>query len=105
MMPKTISSLILVVLAGMSAFTEAADAPATSAATQSLDTISAALNQKIPTATYDGTPLMDVLAGLEQKSGTRFAVRWDVLAAAGVEKTSPVTARLRDVKLSKVLMA
>jgi beta-lactamase regulating signal transducer with metallopeptidase domain len=52
---------------------------------------------------FDQVALTDVFDHLRDISGANIFVDWRSLKAAGIEKTTPVTARLRDVKLSKLL--
>ena len=47
---------------------------------------------------YDAEPLEKVLHDLAAKSGLHFYVDWPALQKAGVVRTSPVTARLREMK-------
>ncbi|HSU67322.1 MAG TPA: hypothetical protein VLJ39_10650, partial [Tepidisphaeraceae bacterium] len=61
------------------------------------------LDRKLPEVKFDGVALGDVIDFLRDVSGLNLFVNWKSLEAAGVDKNTPVTANLRDVKFSKAL--
>jgi len=65
--------------------------------------LEAKLDQHLPELRYNAVPLSQVLDDIRNKSGANIIVEWPALASAGIGKDAPVTARLRDVKVSKAL--
>lgn len=57
----------------------------------------------LPEVRFTGTRFGDVIAFLQDVTGATFQVDWPALTATGVTPDSPVTAHLRDIKLSKAL--
>ncbi|HEV7302359.1 MAG TPA: hypothetical protein VGN72_23675 [Tepidisphaeraceae bacterium] len=52
---------------------------------------------------FDQTPLDEVMESLRTQTGVNLFVNWRALEAAGVKRTTPITARLRNVPLAKAL--
>src|SRR5205823_3839857 len=65
----------------------------------------AILDRKVPEIRFNAVALGDVVDLLRDISGANIYVNWKTLAAAGIEKTAPVNARMRDVKFSTALSA
>jgi Flp pilus assembly secretin CpaC len=63
----------------------------------------ALLEKHLPELRFDQVALSDVMDFMRDVSGANIFVNWRTLEAAGIEKTAQVTARLRDVKVSKAL--
>lgn len=63
----------------------------------------AKLGKKLPELKFEAVPLDEMLPYLEQVSGVMIHVKWSLIDAAGMDRKTPITARLRDVKLSKAL--
>ncbi|MFI5380698.1 MAG: hypothetical protein ACHRHE_15475, partial [Tepidisphaerales bacterium] len=63
----------------------------------------AILDKRLQELRFDGIALADVIDFLRDVSGANIAVNWKTIEAAGVEKTAPVTVRLRDIKFAKAL--
>ena len=61
------------------------------------------LNRPLPEVRFDAVALSDVIDFFHDVTGANLFVNWRALEAAGIQKTTPVTARLRDVKFSKAL--
>jgi beta-lactamase regulating signal transducer with metallopeptidase domain/type II secretory pathway component GspD/PulD (secretin) len=61
------------------------------------------LDRRLPEINFEGQGLSDVIDFLRDVSGADFAVDWRALEAAGIEKDTPVTARLRNITLAKAL--
>ena len=61
------------------------------------------LEKRLPELKFDGTPFEDVIDFLRDMTGANIFVNWKALETAGIDRKAPVTARLRDVKFSKVL--
>lgn len=61
------------------------------------------LNWVVANLDYDETPLADAFEALRRESGANFAIDWKELAAAKIEKATPVTLRLKNVKLGSAL--
>jgi hypothetical protein len=57
----------------------------------------------IPEVNFSGQSFSDVVDFLRDVSGRNLFVNWNELKRAGIEKDTPVTARLRNSKLSTVL--
>jgi hypothetical protein len=65
--------------------------------------IPAELDRRLPEINFAGQGLSDVLDFLRDVTGMKIAVDWEALKMAKVGKETPVTARLRDVKLSTMM--
>jgi type II secretory pathway component GspD/PulD (secretin) len=63
----------------------------------------AKLDRKLPEIKFDAVGFNDVVEFLRDVSSANIFVNWRALEGAGVERSAPVTARLRDVKFSKAL--
>ena len=61
------------------------------------------MERHLPSVRFNGNAFGDVIDFLRDVTGAEFRVDWPALAAAGVTGQTPVTARLRDVKVSKAL--
>ena len=61
------------------------------------------IDRRLPEINFNGQGLGDVLDFLRDVSGRNLFVNWRELEAAGINKKSPVHARLRDVPLSTTL--
>ena len=65
--------------------------------------VRAQLDRRLPEIRFDQVAFGDVVDFLRDVTGANLFVNWRALEAAGVERTAPVTARLRDVRFSKAL--
>ena len=65
--------------------------------------VAAQLDRRLPDVKFDAVAFSDVIDFLRDLTSANIFVNWRSLEAAGIDKNAPVTARLRDVKLSKVL--
>ena len=65
--------------------------------------VAAQLDRRLPDIKFDAVSFSDVIDFLRDLTSANIFVNWRSLEAAGIDKNAPVTARLRDVKLSKVL--
>ena len=63
----------------------------------------AKLDRHLPDVRFNPTPLADVIDYLRNQTGTSITVDWRALEAAGIPRTAPVVARLRDVRASKAM--
>ena len=63
------------------------------------------MNKRLQELRFDGIALSDVIDFCRDVSGASIAVNWKAIEAAGVEKTAPVSIRLRDIKFGKALSA
>jgi len=63
------------------------------------------LGKKLPEAHFEAADLKTVLEWLRQTSGLNVDVRWNSLATAGIEANVPVSLRLKDVTVERVLRA
>lgn len=61
------------------------------------------LERKLPEVRFERVSLEDAIDFLRDLTGANFYVNWGALQAATIDKSTPVTARLRDVRLSKAL--
>jgi bla regulator protein BlaR1 len=79
--------------------------PSSTPATHSLESQALAekLDRRLPEVRLDGLGLEDTIAFLREVSGANIVVNWHVLESVGIHKDSPVTARMKDVRLSKAL--
>jgi hypothetical protein len=66
-------------------------------------TSDAQLNRRLPQIKFDAVAFSDVVDFLRDVSGLNIFVNWKSLEAAGVDRNTPVTAQLHDVKFSKAL--
>ena len=65
--------------------------------------VQAQLGRALPELNFDGVALTDVIDFLRDVSGSNITVNWKALETAGVERNTPVTLRLKDVKFSQAL--
>ena len=66
--------------------------------------LQAALDRRLGVVTFDDVPLDDALKTLRGQAGDiNLLVDWRAFEAAGIDRTAPVSARLRDVPFSKAL--
>ena len=63
----------------------------------------AQLDKTLPELNFDGVAFADVVDFLRDVTGANVFVNWKALEGAGVEKTSPVSARVRNIKFAKAL--
>jgi type II secretory pathway component GspD/PulD (secretin)/tetratricopeptide (TPR) repeat protein len=61
------------------------------------------LDRKLPEVRFDNVGFGDVVDFLRDVSGTNIFVKWKTLEGAGVDRSTPVTANLHNVKFSKAL--
>ena len=67
------------------------------------ETVRKALEKPLPEVTVDGVGFSDVIDFLRDVTRANIEVDWGALEAAGIDRNVPVTARLVNVKFSKVL--
>jgi len=65
--------------------------------------VRAKLNQRIQKLEFDESEFGDVIDFLQDVSGANFHVKWMSLDLLGIDRSTPVTIRLDDVKLEKAL--
>ena len=63
----------------------------------------AQLDRPLPTVQFDAVNFTDVIDFLRDVSGANIFVNWKALEAAGIDRNTPVSASLRNVKFSKAL--
>ena len=63
----------------------------------------AVLDRTLPEVAFDAVAFGDVIDFLRDVSTANLFVNWKSLEAAGIDRTTPVTARLHNVKFSKAL--
>jgi hypothetical protein len=90
--------LVISTPAGLDAF--AATGPAAGGADPKTKAV---LDRKLPGMKFDGVALADVLDFLKDVSGTPIDADWKALAAAGVDRNSPVTAKIANVTFGQAL--
>jgi hypothetical protein len=61
------------------------------------------LDRKLPEVKFDGIAFSDVVDYLRDISGGTIFVKWKALKEGGIDKNSPITARLSNIKFSKAL--
>jgi len=66
-------------------------------------TLLAVLDRQLPEVNFDGVALADVADFLRDVSGANIVIEWGPLAAAGVERNSPVSLRVKNVKFGRAL--
>jgi hypothetical protein len=89
--------------AGSTPRAAATTAPTTSAAPQASPELTANLAKQLPELRFDQIGFSDVVDFLRDVTGANIQVDWASLEKVKVDRNAPVSARLRDVKLSKVL--
>jgi uncharacterized membrane protein YgcG len=97
--PRTARTWLAVAAVSL-ALTGAAAAPAVA---QAHAPARGTLNSSQPEMRLDGVPLSDALAYLQDVTGVNMSVNWRALEAIGVARDTPVTVRLRNVKVRKAL--
>ena len=65
--------------------------------------VQAQLDRQLPELQFDAVGFSDVIDFLRDVSGSNIFVNWKSMEAAGVDRNTPVTARLHNVKFSKAL--
>ena len=65
--------------------------------------VQAHLDQSLPELAFDAVGFSDVVDFLRDVSGANLFVNWKALEAAGIDRNTPVSTRLRNVKFSKAL--
>lgn len=65
--------------------------------------VQAQLEHHIPELRFDAIPFTDVVDFLRDITGANIFVNWRALEAAGIDRNTPVTTRLRDIRFSKAL--
>ena len=63
----------------------------------------ALLNKMLPEIKFDNVAFKDVVDFLRDITGANIFVNWNQIKAAGVDDNAPISARLRNVKFSKIL--
>ncbi len=61
------------------------------------------LDKRLPTIQLQQVALTDAIDFLRDTTGANILVNWKALEAASIDKQTPVTVTLHDVKFSKVL--
>ena len=67
------------------------------------EAVNALLDKSLPEIRFDAVSLSDVIDFLRDTTQANIFVNWKALEAAGIDRNAPVSTRLRNVKLSKVL--
>ena len=62
-------------------------------------------DQRLDAVNFEQVPLAEAIQALREKTGQNIFVNWRALEEAGVKRETPVTARLRDVKLGPALQS
>ena len=65
--------------------------------------VQAQLDRQLPELAFDAVGFNDVVDFLRDVSGSNVFVNWKSLEAAGIDRNTPVTARLHNIKFSKAL--
>ncbi|HEY7089035.1 MAG TPA: M56 family metallopeptidase [Tepidisphaeraceae bacterium] len=63
----------------------------------------ALLDRKLPEVKFEQVGFADVVQFLRDTTSANIFVHWKAVEEAGIQRNTPITARLRDVKLSKAL--
>jgi tetratricopeptide (TPR) repeat protein len=61
------------------------------------------LAKQLPELRFDGVPLVDVVEFLRDTTQANIFVNWSAIEGAGIDKNTPITTRLKNVRFSKVL--
>jgi hypothetical protein len=67
--------------------------------------VEAAIEKRLPGVNLDAVGLSDAIDFLRDISGANIFVNWKALEAAGIDKNTPITLRMRDVKVTTALTA
>lgn len=65
--------------------------------------VAAQLERRLPEVRFDNVAFSEVIDFFRDVTGTNIFVNWRALETSGIDRTTPVTARLRDVKFAKAL--
>lgn len=68
------------------------------------DAVEDQLDRRVPEVKFDNTPLDAAIDALRDEAHANIVVKWRALEAKGVERKTPVSLRLRDARLSSVLL-
>ena len=63
----------------------------------------AQLHRPIPSLTFEAVAFTDVIDSLRDISGSKISVNWKAVEAAGIDRKTPVSVNLRNIKTSKAL--
>jgi beta-lactamase regulating signal transducer with metallopeptidase domain len=77
--------------------------PANAPSTEPDRSLQILLDKRLPEVDFHGQGLADSIELLKRMSGANILVDWRALKAVGIDQNSPVTARLKDIRLSKAL--
>lgn len=61
------------------------------------------LQKQLPELRFDGVPLVDVIEFLRDTTQANIFVNWSAIEGAGIDKNTPITTRLKNVRFAKVL--
>lgn len=65
--------------------------------------MNAAMQTRVPAVALAGVPLDDVFDFMRDVAGLNLYVNWPALEAAGVDRSVPISLKLRNIKLGKVM--
>lgn len=65
--------------------------------------VRAQLDRVLPEINFDALPLTDAIDHFRDVTGVNIFINWKALEAAGVERNTPVSARMRDIRFRKAL--
>lgn len=65
--------------------------------------VEAMLAKQLPELRFDGVPFVDVIEFLRDTTQANIFVNWSAIEGAGIDKNTPITTRLKNVRFSKVL--
>jgi hypothetical protein len=66
-------------------------------------TMATAVRMRVPAVEFKQVPLADVFEFMRDTAGLNLYVNWPALEAAGIDRSIPISIRLRNIPLSKVL--
>ncbi len=65
--------------------------------------VEAMLAKQLPELRFDAVPLVDVVEFLRDTTQANIFVNWSAIEGAGIDKNTPISTRLKNVRFSKVL--
>jgi hypothetical protein len=103
-MRATLGVLVLLIVAGLvGTLVGRSTAPASTMATTQQAAADAGMDRSVPEVDFHDSPLNDVIDALAKQTCVNVMVKWGVLENAGVGRSTPITLRLHNQPLRRIL--